>query len=83
VARKIGDRKAGEEAAGGRFADAAFNGGNPVFGYRAAENVVDELDALAAFERLEFDAANAELAVPAGLFLVLAFGVALPRMVSR
>ena len=74
---EIGDREPGEEAEGGCFTDAALDGGNPVFGDGAAENVVDEFDALAAFHRLELDAADAELAVAAGLFLVLAFGVGL------
>jgi len=40
-------------------------------------NVVNELNALVAFGGLELDAAHTELAVPAGLFLVLAFGVCL------
>ena len=44
-------------------------------GNRAAENVVDELDAFAAFDGLHLDAAHAELAVTAGLLFVFAFGV--------
>jgi len=43
---------------------------------------VDEFDALAALDRLHLDAADAKLAVTAGLFLVLASTSALPRMVS-
>ena len=74
---EIGHRETGEIAARGGFADAAFDGGNPVVRNRAAENVVNELNALVAFGGLELDAAHTELAVPAGLFLVLAFGVCL------
>ena len=48
---------------------------NPVARDRAAENVVNELDAFAAFDGLHLDAADAELAVAAGLFFVFAFGV--------
>src|SRR5262249_10159418 len=66
-----------EIAARGRVANTLFDRRNPVFRNRSAENIVDELDALAALDRLELHAADAELAVPAGLFLVLAFGVGL------
>src|SRR4029077_20148829 len=58
-------------------ANSSFHRGNPVPWYRAAENIIDELDALAALDGLHFDATNAELAVTAGLFFVLAFGVGL------
>src|SRR5260221_4621010 len=72
---EIGNGEACQIAAGGGFADAALDGGNPVLGNGAAEDVVYELDALAAFLGLEFDSADAELAVAAGLFLVLAFSI--------
>ena len=64
-----------QEAAGSGVADAFLDGGNPVLGDGAAKDVVDELDALAALDRLHLDAANAELAVAARLLLVLAFDV--------
>ncbi len=64
-----------QESAGGSVADAFLDGGNPVLGDGAAKDVVDELDALAALDRLHLDAANAELAVAARLLLVLAFDV--------
>ena len=49
--------------------------GNPVAWNGAAENVVDELDALTAFDRLHLDAADSELAVAAGLLFVFTFGI--------
>ena len=72
---EIDDGKAGQKAALGGVANALFDRGNPVVRDRAAENIVDELDAFAARKRLHLDAADAELAVAAGLFFVLAFGV--------
>src|SRR5260370_5313768 len=74
---EINHWEAGEITARGGFANSSFHGGNPVPWYRAAENVVDELDALPALDGLHFDATDAKLAVPAGLFLVLAFGIGL------
>src|ERR1700731_3812683 len=56
-------------------ANPLFYGGYPVFRNRAAENIVDELDALAAFGGLHLDAADPELPVSAGLLFVFAFGV--------
>src|SRR5208337_435251 len=56
-------------------ADTGFDGRNPVVGNRAAKDVVNEFDALVALRGLELDAADTELAVPAGLFFVLALGV--------
>ena len=43
----------------------------------AAHDLVDELEALAALERLDADRRHAELAVAAGLLLVLALGLGL------
>src|SRR5208282_6459583 len=74
---EFGHGEASQITAGCSFADAAFDGRNPVVGNRASENIVNEFDALIAFSGLELDAAYAELAVPAGLFLVLALGIGL------
>src|SRR5271170_6844609 len=59
------------------FPDAAFDGRNPVFGNGPSENIVDEFDALVPLGGFEFDSTNTELAMSAGLFLVLSFGVGL------
>src|SRR5260370_24479839 len=67
-----------QEAAGSGIADALFDGGNPVLRDGAAKDVVHELDALAALNRLHLDAAYAELAVATALLLVLAFDVGFP-----
>src|SRR5271167_2416022 len=72
---EIGHGESAEMAARSGFANAALDGGNPVLGNGAAENVVDEFDALVAFGRFEFYAADAELSVTTGLLLVFAFGV--------
>ena len=72
---EIDHRETREVAARGGVANSLFDRGNPVLGDGAAKDVVDELDALAAFGRLHLDAADAELAVAAGLFFVLAFGI--------
>src|SRR5260370_28898597 len=74
---EINHWEAGQITARGGFANSSFHRGNPVPWYRAAHNGVDELHALPALDRLHFDATDAELAVPAGLFFVLAFGVGL------
>ena len=74
---EIGDRKSGQKAALGGIAQALLDRGNPVLGNGPAENIIDELDALASRQRLQADAAKAELPVPAGLLLVFAFGVGL------
>src|SRR5579884_1864687 len=63
---EVHDGKSGEIAAGGRFANAFFDRGNPVLRNGAAEDIVDELDAFAALDRLHLDAAHTELAVAAG-----------------
>jgi hypothetical protein len=49
--------------------------GIQLWGNGAAEDVIDKLDALVTFGRFKFDAANAKLAVTAGLFLVFAFDI--------
>ena len=72
---EIGDRESSKVAARGGIANAFLDRRNPVFRDCAAENIVHELDAFAALDGLHLDAAHAKLAVPAGLFLVLAFGV--------
>src|SRR5260370_9385835 len=69
---EIHDWKTCEEAARSSVANSFFDGGNPVLRNGAAEDIVDEFDALAALDRLHLDAADAKLAVTAGLFLVLA-----------
>jgi hypothetical protein len=60
------------------IANALFDGGNPVLRNGAAENVIHKFNAFAALKGFKLDAAYAELAVSAGLFLVLAFRVRLP-----
>ena len=72
---EVHDRKSRQESAGSGIADALLHRRNPVFRDGAAEDIVDELHALAALDRLHLDAANAELAVPTGLLFVLAFHV--------
>src|SRR6266851_2244115 len=72
---EIHDGKAGEETAGRGITYALFDGGNPVLGDGTAKNIIDEFDALAALDWLHLDAADAKLAVAAGLFFVLAFDV--------
>src|SRR6185437_12291920 len=58
------------EAALRALLDALFDRGDEVARDGAAEDLVDELEASAAFERLHADLAVAELAVAAGLLLV-------------
>src|SRR5208282_2271198 len=74
---EIGHRETRKMAARGGFANAAFDRRNPVVRNGAAKDVVHKLDALIALGRLELDAADTELAVPAGLLLVFALGVGL------
>src|SRR5260221_5827656 len=64
---EISHWKTGEKAAHGRFANAAFDGRNPVVRNGAAEDVVDEFDSLVALGGFKFYAAYAELARAAGL----------------
>ena len=72
---EIHDGKAGEVAACGGVANASLDRWDPVMWDGAAKDIVHKLDAFAALDRLHLDAADAELAVPAGLLLVLAFRV--------
>src|SRR6266851_1420728 len=74
---EIDNRKTSEIAASGGIANALLHGRNPVPRNCTPENIIDELDALATLDGLHLDAANAKLAVAAGLFLVLAFRVGL------
>src|SRR4029077_5123020 len=72
---KIDDGESSEIAASCGVSNAALDGWDPVAWNGAAENVVDELDALTTFDRLHLDAADSELAVAAGLLFVFTFGV--------
>src|SRR5712664_144085 len=74
---EVHDGESRQEAPGSGIPDALLDGGNPVLRDGAAKDIVDELDALAALDRLHLDAAYAELAVATGLLLVLAFDVGL------
>jgi hypothetical protein len=67
---EIHHRVARQPAALRRFADPLLDGGPEVLRDRAAEDLVGELEAGAAGQRLELDPAIAELAAPAGLLLV-------------
>ena len=73
--RKSTTGKPARIAALGGIAHTFFHRRNPVAGNGAAENVVHEFNSLPARERFELDAAQAELAMAAGLFFVFAFGV--------
>jgi len=75
--------KSRQEAPGSGIADAFLDGGNPVLGMAPPKNVVDELDALPRSTGSILMRQNAELAVAAGLLLVLAFDIGFARMVSR
>ena len=59
--------------------DALLDRGDELAGDRAADDLVDELEAAAALERLDPHERDAELAVTAGLLLVLALGLGLVR----
>ena len=72
---EIHHREARQIAALGGGADALLHRRNVVLGNGAAEDIVHELESRAARQRLHAHAADAELAVAAGLLLVLAFGV--------
>ena len=72
---EVDDRVAGEIAARGRLDDAFFDGGDEVARNGAAEDLVGELEAAAARQRLHADLAVAELAVAAGLLLVAALAL--------
>ncbi len=75
---EIHDWESCQEAPGGGVANSSFDGRNPVLGDRPAENIVDELNSLATFDGLHFDAADTKLSVAAGLLFVLAFDVGFP-----
>ena len=59
--------------------DALLDRGDELAGDRAADDLVDELEAAAALERLDAHERDAELAVTTGLLLVLALGLGLVR----
>ena len=58
-----------------RLRDALLDRGDELPGDGAADDLVLELEALAPLERLDADDGDAELAVAAGLLLVLALGL--------
>src|SRR5207247_604535 len=68
-----------------QIADAFFDGGDELAGDGAAEDFIDELEALAALERLDAQENFAELSGAAGLLLVavVAFGVVQDRLFVR
>ena len=74
---EVHDGESRQESAGSGIANALLDRGNPVLGDRTAKDIVDEFDAFAALDGLHLDAADSKLAVPAGLFFVLAFDVSL------
>src|SRR5205085_5364576 len=67
---EIHERVAGDCTAGRGLDDALLNRGAELLRHCAAENLVLELEAAAARQRLEDDLAVAELPAPARLFLV-------------
>ena len=71
----VDHRVAGEEAFGHGVADALLDGGDEVARDDAADDLVDELEALAARLRLHLDPGVGELAAAAGLLLVLPCGL--------
>src|SRR5947209_7152207 len=54
---EIDDREAGQVTARGGLANSSFDGGNPVLGDGAAENVVDEFNSFATLDGFHFNAA--------------------------
>ena len=70
-------RRAGELAVHHRLLDSLVDRGTEALRDDAADDLVDELVALVARERLEHDVAVAELASSAGLLLVAALGLGL------
>ena len=75
----VDDREA-VDAAGAIVSSMPFStAGMNCRGDGAADDLVDELEALAAVERLDAESRDAELAVAAGLLLVLALGLGLLR----
>ena len=75
----VDDREAVEAAGRHRLLDALLHRGDELAGDRAADDLVDELEALAARQRLDPQERDAELAVATGLLLVLALGLGLLR----
>ena len=73
------DRRAGELAVVHRLLDPLVDGGPEALRDDAADDLVDELVADVALDRLEHDRAVAELAAPAGLLLVAGVG---PRLLA-
>ena len=62
-----------------RLVHALLDRGDELAGDRAADDLVDELEAAAALERLDAHERDAELPVAAGLLLVLALGLGVAR----
>src|SRR5438105_7784499 len=75
---KIDHWKSSQEAVFRSLNDPFFHSWDIVLGNRAAENLVHELEFCASGKRFHSYPAVAELAVPAGLFLVAALHVGLP-----
>ena len=74
---EVHHRIAREIPSGRGLDNALFDRGDEILGNGAAENIVDELEAGAARERLQLDFAFAILPVAAGLLLVFALRVSL------
>ena len=68
----VDDRVAGEDALGQRLAHALLDRRNELPRHDAADDLVDELEAGAARQRLHLEPGVAELAAAAGLLLELA-----------
>ena len=77
VTSHVDDGEAEHAAVLHRLDDALLHRGDELTGDRAADDLVDELEAAAALERLDPHERHAELPVPAGLLLVLALGLGL------
>jgi hypothetical protein len=71
----VDHRVAGQQAVLHRLADALLDRADELVGDGAAEDLVDELEAAAAGQRLHLDVADAVLAVAAGLLDVAAEGL--------
>ena len=70
----VDDRPAVGPTAGHGLLDALLHGRDELPGDGAADDLVDELEARASLEGLDAHEGHAELAVAAGLLLVLALG---------
>ena len=75
----VDDGEAEHAAVLHRLGDALLDRGDELARDRAADDLVDELEAAAALERLDPHERHAELPVTAGLLLVLALGLGLVR----